>query len=346
MILLIVLIVLVGSFLCSLLEAVLLSINSAFTKIAMKKGKKYGELLDAQIHSPERPLAAILTVNTAINTMGSAYIGFLVQKQFGDSAVTLAVIGLTIFILIFSEILPKAIGATHWKSLAPFAAFLIQVMIWITLPFVFLSQLVRRKLVSETEHPEVSREEMIETAEIGAEEGSIKRKESLVIKNLLMLDKIFVSDIMTPRSVFFALEADETVEEVSKKYRPIRYSRVPVYNGNLDNIIGMTHRYKILDELTHEGEQKKILELVSPIATVSERLTVSQVIDFFIKQKEHLALAADEYGVVTGLVTLEDAIETLLGVEIVDEFDSHEDLRKYALEQWALRKQRLKKDNA
>ncbi len=338
-------VVLAGSFTCSLLEAVLLSINPAFTNIAAKKGKKYGKLLVAHIEAPERPLAAILTLNTAVNTLGSAYIGFLVQKQFGDEAVTLAVVSLTIFILIFSEVLPKAIGATHWKSLAPIAAYLIQVMIWMTLPFVWLSQFVRQKLVAETDHPEVSREEMIETAEIGVEEGSLKSKESLIIKNLLMLDKIFVSDIMTPRSVFFALESDETVEEVAKKFRPIRFSRVPVYRGTLDNVIGMTHRYKILDALSHDSEQKKISELVTSISTVSERLTVSQALDFFIKHKEHLALAADEYGVVTGLVTLEDAIETLLGVEIVDEFDSHEDLRKYALEQWALRKQRLRKEN-
>lgn len=334
------------SFTCSLLEAVLLSINPAFVNIAAKKGKKYGRLLSHHIESPERPLAAILTLNTTVNTLGSAYIGFLVQKHFGDEAVTFVVVSLTVFILIFSEILPKAIGATHWKSLAPITAYSLQMMIWVTVPFVLLSQFVRKRLVSETEYPEVSREEMIETAEIGVEEGSLKSKESLIIKNLLMLDRIFVSDVMTPRSVFFALEADETAEQVSKKYRPIRYSRVPVYEGTLDNIIGITHRYKILDALSHDEESKKIAELVTPIATVSERLTVSQVLDFFIKQKEHLALAIDEYGVVTGLVTLEDAIETLLGVEIVDEFDSHEDLRKYALEQWALRKQRLRKDHA
>lgn len=344
-VLIIFLVILAGSFTCSLLEAVFLSINPAFASIAVKKGKAYGKLLAAQLEAPERPLAAILTVNTAVNTLGSAYLAFLVQKQFGDSAVTLIVVILTICILIFSEILPKAMGSTHWKELAPLAAYLIQFMILITIPFVLLSQLVRRKLVVETDHPEVSREEMIETAEIGVEEGSIKSKESLIIKNLLMLDKIFVSDVMTPRSVFFAIEAEETVEEVSDKYRPIRFSRVPVYKGSLDNMIGMTHRYKILDALSYEGEHKKVSELLTPISTVSERLTVSQVLDFFIKHKEHLALASDEYGVVTGLVTLEDAIETLLGVEIVDEFDSHEDLRKYALEQWALRKQKLRRDH-
>lgn len=148
---------------------------------------------------------------------------------------------------------------------------------------------------------------------------------------------------MTPRSVYFALDGNSTVEEVANKYKPIRFSRVPVYTSSLDNIVGMTHRYKILEMLSHDKHDTKISEIVTPIATISERMTVSQVLDFFIKEKEHLALASDEYGVVTGLVTLEDAVETLLGVEIVDEFDNVEDMRKYALEQWQIRKQKLRK---
>jgi CBS domain containing-hemolysin-like protein len=181
------------------------------------------------------------------------------------------------------------------------------------------------------------------TAELGASEGSIKTKESLVIKNLLMMDKIYVSDIMTPRSVFFALEADTTVDEVVTKYVPLRFSRIPVYVESLDNIIGITHRYKILEASSDDEHNRKVSDLVSPIATISERLTVTQALDFFIKEKEHLAVAVDEYGVVTGIVTLEDAVETLLGVEIVDEFDNVEDMRKYALDQWQIRKKQLRK---
>jgi CBS domain containing-hemolysin-like protein len=159
-----------------------------------------------------------------------------------------------------------------------------------------------------------------------------------------MLDKIFVSDIMTPRSVFFALEASQTVEEVAQKYKPLRFSRVPVYSETLDNIIGMTHRYRILEAISSDKPDTKISEVCSPISTVQERMTVSQLLDLFIRKKEHLVLAVDEYGVVTGLATLEDAIETLLGVEIVDEFDNVEDMRKYALEQWQVRKQRGRKN--
>ena len=194
-----------------------------------------------------------------------------------------------------------------------------------------------------SEDPEVTREEILMTAELGVEEGTLKGKESNIIKNLLMLDKIYVSDIMTHRSVFFALDQDLTVENVFAKYRPIRFSRIPVFSGSLDNIVGMTYRYKIHEALSNYQHDKKIGDLLSPISSIPERMTVSQVLDYFIKEKEHIALAVDEYGIVAGIVSLEDAVETLLGVEIVDELDSVADMRKFALEQWQLRKQKLRR---
>jgi CBS domain containing-hemolysin-like protein len=184
---------------------------------------------------------------------------------------------------------------------------------------------------------------MIAAAELGVEEGELHKKESNVIKNLLMMNELYVSDIMTPRSVFFAMEGSLTVEDAAAKYRPIRFSRIPVYENSLDHIIGMTHRYKILEALSGDFHKTKISEITTTINTVPERMTVSAVMEFFVKQKEHLALAADEYGIITGLVTLEDAIETLLGVEIVDEFDNITDMRQYALEQWQIRKNMARK---
>lgn len=345
LILLLLALVLGVSFTCSLLEAVILSINPAFVAVAVEQKKRSGALLEHLIEKLDRPLSAILTMNTIANTLGSAAIAYLVQREYGDSMVTLASVLLTIGILILGEIIPKSLGANHWKTLAPAAAYSAQFLILMLYPFVFLSEKMNRGLRSGAEPaPEVSREEMIMTAEIGAEEGTLKTKESNIIKNLLMLDKMYVSDIMTPRSVFFALEGDMTVEEVAAKYRPIRFSRVPVYVGSLDNIVGMTHRYKILETLSGDQHDKKLSDLLAPISSIPERMTVSLALDFFIREKEHLALAVDEYGVTTGLVTLEDAVETLLGVEIVDEFDHIEDMRKYALEQWQLRKQKLRRN--
>lgn len=330
--------VLTISFICSLCEAVFLSISSAFVEVEAETKSKSGKLLKHLLDNSDRSISAILTLNTISHTLGSAWIAYQVHSVFGDTWVSAFSIVLTFLVLIFSEIIPKTIGTNHPKSFAPFAAYSIQLMIVILWPLVKLSEFVSRALSTESEEPDVTRDEMIKNAEIGVEEGTIKAKESTIIRNLLKLDKIYVSDIMTPRSVFTALEASMTVDEVAKKFRPIRFSRLPVYEKSLDHIVGLTHRYKILEALSQDLHNKTLRELILPVAYVNERMTVSQALDFFIKEKDHLALVVDEYGVVTGLVTLEDTVETLLGVEIVDEFDTIEDMRKYALEQWQQRK--------
>lgn len=331
------------SFFCSLLEAVILSVSSAYVAVAVKEQKRSGKLLAHLTEKIDRPLSAILSFKNLTDTLGSAAIAYTVQAQYNETILVITSVILTILILIFSEIIPKSLGATHWKELAPLAAYSTQAIIFVFYPFVIMFEKLSRRLKKDGETPEVSREEMIMTAEIGVEEGTLKSKESMIIKNLLMLDKIFVSDIMTPRSVFFALEETETVEEVAQRHKPIRFSRIPVYRDNLDHITGLSTRLKILESLSRDEHNKKLGELVTPIETISERVSVSQALDHFIKTKEHLALVVDEYGITTGLVTLEDAIETLLGVEIVDETDNVEDMRKYALEQWQLRKQRMRK---
>ncbi len=335
--------ILTVSFTCSLLEAVILSVTPAFVAVSIERKQRSGVLLQHLIDQIHRPLSAILTVNTLSHTLGSAAIAYRVQHLYGDALVTVTSVILTLLILIFSEILPKSLGAARWKSLAPLTAYTAQVMILVAYPFVILSEEIGAFFKKEFAEPDVTREEFIMTAEIGAEEGTIKSKESMIIKNLLMLDKIFVADIMTPRSVIFALDASDTVDEVMQKHTPLRFSRVPVYNSSMDHLIGMTNRSQILEALSKDQHNKTVRELTLPISTVSERLTVSQALDFFIRSKEHLAIVTDDYGVITGLVTLEDAVETLLGVEIVDEFDSVEDMRKYALEQWQLRKQKGRK---
>ncbi|KYG61472.1 Mg2+ and Co2+ transporter [Bdellovibrio bacteriovorus] len=331
------------SFLCSLLEAVLLSSTSAYIGVLVKENKRSGKLLEHLKENLDRPISAILTLNTFSHTLGSAAIAYQVQVQYGEESVTLVSFVLTFLILILSEIIPKSIGAAHWKALVPFSAYAIQFMILLLYPLVIMSEWIGRFFAKTGDDPEVTREEILMTAEIGMEEGTLKGKESNIIKNLLMLDKIYVSDIMTPRSVFFALEKDETVEEVFAKHRPLRFSRIPIYAGSLDNIVGMTYRYKIHEALSNDQHDKLVGDLVTPISSIPERMTVSQVLDFFIKEKEHVALAVDEYGIVAGLVSLEDAVETLLGVEIVDELDNVEDMRKFALEQWQLRKQKLRR---
>jgi CBS domain containing-hemolysin-like protein len=326
-----------------MLEAVLLTSTSAYIAVLVKDNQRSAKLLEHLKENIDRPISAILSLNTISHTLGSATIAYLVQHEYGEQAVTIVSFLLTFSILFISEIIPKSIGASHWKALIPFAAYTIQLMVIMLYPLVMIAEWLGKLFSKDEEDPEVSREEILMTAEIGAEEGTLKNKESNIIKNLLMLDKIYVSDIMTPRSVFFALESDMTVEEVFAKHKPIRFSRIPVYHDSLDNIIGMTYRFKIHEALSNDHHERTIGEMVTPISSVPERMTVSHVLDFFIKEKEHIALAVDEYGVVAGLVSLEDAVETLLGVEIVDELDSVEDMRKFALEQWQIRKQKMRK---
>ena len=244
---------------------------------------------------------------------------------------------LTFTILVFSEIVPKTLGATYWKRLAPVCAHLTSWLIFLTFPFVLLSENISTFLGGGKSRV-TTRAEMIETAEIGVNEGTLRRKESLIIKNLLMLDNIFASDIMTPRSVIFALESSETVGKVFKEHNPLRYSRIPVYEKSLDQIVGIAHRYRILDAISRDEDDKRIGDLMADVLTVHESTTVSSLLDRFIKEGKHIFMVIDDYGVVSGLVTLEDAIETLLGVEIMDELDSVADLRQYAMDLWLKRR--------
>jgi len=292
--------------------------------------------LKAQI---DRPLSAILTLNTVSHTIGAAGVGAQVLQIYGSQAVALSSAILTVVILVVSEIIPKTLGASNWKALAPLCAYLTRGLIFVMYPIVWVLESVRQLLSSGKENS-ITREEMIVTAEMGASEGTIRHKESTVIKNLLMLDNIKVSDIMTPRSVIHAFDINKTVSEVMEENRPIQFSRIPVYDGDIDHVQGMVHRYKILESVSHDLDNLPLSKLMTPIHSIPENISVAAALDQFIKRKDHIFLVVDEYGVTVGLVSLEDAVETLLGVEIVDEFDSVADMRQYALEKWRERKRK------
>ncbi|PWU20863.1 MAG: Mg2+ and Co2+ transporter [Bdellovibrio sp.] len=329
-------------FLCSFLEGVFLSITATYVALAVKEGRRHGRLLEHLKENVDRPLSAILTLNTIANTIGSSSVGALTYELYGNAAVSVVSTILGFAVLVLGEFVPKVLGTVYWKQTAALSAYAIQFLIFVLSPIVWLAETLGR-LVKRPETTVVTREEMIATAELGVEEGALHRKESAIIKNLLTLNSLFVSDIMTPRSVCFALEGDMTVAEVHQKHKPLRFSRIPVYIEDLDHVIGVTMRYRIQECLSNDQDNVKIKDITTPISTVSERMTVAGLLDFFIRKKEHLALVVDEYGIVTGLVTLEDAIETLLGVEIVDELDNVTDMRQYALEQWQIRKNKLRR---
>lgn len=328
---------LIISFSCSMLEAIILSVTASYIEVNVQKGRPSALILNKLKKEIDRPLAAILTLNTVAHTTGATVIGAQVLTIWGNQYVAVASGLLTFVILIFCEIIPKTIGSTSWKILAPPAAYVIRFLIFLVYPIVRISDLISDILGGGHKH-KMTREEVIVTAEMGADQGTLRKKESTIIRNLLMLDNIFAADIMTPRSVILALDANMTVGEVAKSFKPIRYSRIPIFTDDIDHIIGFVHRYEVLEAYAHDKDNLVLKSIMGPIHTVPENISVSAVLDQLIHRNEHIFIVADEYGSTSGIVTLEDAIETLLGVEIVDEFDSVADLREFALQQWKKRK--------
>jgi len=328
------------SFLCSLLESFILSVTHAHISIVSKDRPALGKKLSYFKENINRPLSAILSLNTIANTVGAASVGAITLIEFGSSWVAIMSGVLTLSILIFSEIIPKTIGALYWKRILIPATFAVQVLITMTYPLVVLLELLSKWLAKEGNGDKVSREEVIAMAELGEDEGTIEESESTVIENVLMLDDIPVEEVLTPRSVIFALDKTSSVREVLDKYNDIEFSRIPVYEEELDNIIGIVRRHVLLKSKAEDQFDVTMGELAKPIHTVEENDSVGDVLDEFVKRREHLFMVKDQFGQVAGLITLEDAIETLLGIEIVDETDSVVDMRKLALDNW--RKKRWK----
>jgi CBS domain containing-hemolysin-like protein len=323
---------LIVSFLCSLLESVLLSISITHVSVLEKNGSHSGKIMAELKENINRPLAAILTINTIANTVGAAGVGAQTMVLYGNEWVAIASGILTLSILIFSEIIPKTIGAIYNKSLVTFTALTVRSLMVIAWPFVVLSEsmsvFINRG--GNSRESKASREELLAMAEISEDEGSIDEQEGDIIENLIKLDNIPVEEVMTPRSVVFALNQDETVGEVVEKNSPIAFSRIPVFDEDLDHVIGLVNRYTLVNEQAEDRFHIKMSELMKPIHIVKEKESVSDVLDQFVKRRQQIFMVIDEFGTTTGLISLEDAIETLLGVEIVDEHDRVVDMRKLA----------------
>ena len=322
------------SFICSLLEAILLSVTHAHIALLRNEGRACGEILAGFKAKIDRPLSAILTLNTVANTVGAAGVGAQALQVFGSKWVALASAVLTLCILIFSEIIPKTLGAGHWKRIAPPAAYLIKFLITCTYPFVVFFEVLARFLNPKTPQAKVTREEVEVAADMGLDEGAILDREQRVIRNMLQLRSISVRKVMTPRRVLFALQQDETAERAFMRHSPLRYSRIPVYGRDLDDITGMVNRYRIHRAISKNMGERTLKEMLRPLTVIPENASVAAALDEFISKQQHLFLVVDEYGGTAGIITLEDAVETLLGVEIVDELDSVEDLQKYARQSW------------
>ena len=336
------LLALVLSFICSLMESVILSVSFNHISILKKKGSKAAIILEKQKININRPLAAILTLNTIANTVGAAGVGAETLKIFGNQWVAIASGILTLSILIFSEIIPKTLGTVYSKRLIGFTAYSVRVLTILAIPFVYLSEGFSKLFKSNGDHIAVTREEMIAMAERGEDEGTLKEQESDVIENLLRLKDVKAEAVLTPRSVVFALNKDETVKEVVDNHSPIAFSRIPIFEENLNNVMGFVHRYDLIQKQADDDFDIKMEEIMEPISTILESTAVATVLDEFVKSHQQIFMVEDKFGTIVGLITLEDAIETLLGVEIVDEHDSVIDMRKLAIERREKRLSTLK----
>lgn len=327
------------SFLCSLLEAVLLTISHAHVEVLVDSRPRVGELLKAQKGNLDQSLGAILTLNTVAHTVGAAGVGAQVLYLYGNAWVALGSGVLTVLMLVVSEIIPKTLGAVHARRLCGFTAVAIRGLVLITYPIVVALEWISDLITRGAQEKRMTREEMVEAARIGSEEGSLVGQESMVIENLLALRRIEVDTIMTPRSVIKSLPASMTVGEAVQPPQTLRYSRIPVTGKDVDDIQGVVLRYRLQKAYGEDEFETTIGELAQPVHSVPEDMSVAQVLDEFIQRRQHLFIVVDEFGGTAGLISLEDAVETLLGVEIVDETDAVADLRQLAMERERLRQQ-------
>lgn len=329
------------SFLCSILEAVLLSVNQSYIAVLENQGRRSAKLLRKLKDDIDRPLSAILSLNTIAHTVGAAGVGAQAQIVFGYSYVGITSAILTLLILFLSEIIPKTLGATYWKVLAPSTARMLRWMIWFLYPFVVLSMTITRLLSDEKERPTFSREEFSAMADRGVEEGIFEKEESDILKNLVRFNSLRIKDIMTPRVVVVSFHEDTTVAEVFERYEELRFSRLPVYGEKEDDITGYILKNDLLIQLAQDQSSSTLKELKRDILILPELISLQSLFEQLLENQEHIAVAVDEYGGFSGIVTMEDVVETLLGMEIVDEVDAIEDMQKQARENWRKRAKKL-----
>jgi CBS domain containing-hemolysin-like protein len=321
------------SFLCSILESVLLSVNLSYVAVLEKERPKIGALLRTYKENINKSIASILILNTMANTLGAAAVGAQAAHIFGNDVVTLVSGILTFAILFFSEIIPKTIGAIYWKELAPLAAKFIRVFIWITYPIILITLAVTNRIAKGKDLNSITKDELLESMLQSEDEGVIDEKESDFIENVLKLSKVKVMDVLTPRSVVFALNESMTIKEVIDTQDNIfKFSRIPVYHQSIEEVVGLVMTKKIFKQALKD-DSVTIGSIKKKIFTLNENVPVSKALDLFINKKDHMFLVKDKYDQTEGVVTLEDCIETVLGVEIVDESDSTDDMRILAKQQ-------------
>lgn len=344
-----VLIALVFSFLCSIAEAVILSINIPYIAVLEQSNKPHAPLLRKLKEDINSPLAAILTLNTIAHTMGAAGVGAQAATVFGDAYLGVASGILTLLILIFSEIIPKTLGAHFWRQLAPLTAYSLKLLIYALYPFVKLSEKITKSMPQGPTLKGVNRSELEAMAKISTEEGQLGQQESKILQNVLALSKIRVKDVMTPSTVVFSLPETMTVSDYFDQFKNSEFSRIPVYTKQQNHVSGFVLRDELLLAYARGQTDKPLKKWFREMPTVLDFMSISNAFDVLLQKRSHILLVVDEHGDVKGIITLEDVLETILGLEIVDESDKVVDMQKLARRLWRQRAQHMglniKKDN-
>jgi CBS domain containing-hemolysin-like protein len=326
------------SFSCSIMEAVLLSVPAPFLRTQIDAGEVWAAAFGRLKQDIDRPLSAILSLNTIAHTIGAAGVGAQSVAVFGEAWFGVVSAVLTLLILVITEIIPKTLGARYWRRLAPLATRMIGATIWLMYPLVLLSALITRALARDAgEERTTSREEISALASIGSEEGLFDDREHRIIQNLLRLRDVRAEAVMTPRVVMAAADENLSLDAFRDiaEYRP--FSRIPVYDGHRENITGYIFRQDVLERLADGQRNLCLRDLRRRALMLPVSIALFGAWEQLLASREQLAVVVDEYGGIEGLLTMEDVIETLLGLEILDERDTVSDMQAYARELWERR---------
>ncbi len=321
------------SALCSMLEATLLSTPLSYITGLEEQGRNGAARLKRLKQNPDRPISAILCLNTIANTVGASIVGSLVYEVYGDALVGVFSTIFTFAILIFSEIIPKTIGTSYWRSLALPASVIINSMIFITFPLVWILERMQKLISSRSNQVSVSREDISAMVSVATEEEVIETEEKKMIQNLLKLDEVTAHEIMTPSVVVEMVPGSMSIKEFYDSDNT--HSRILVYDEDNDEyVVGYVLRSEVLEKMAEDNFNTPLNDIIRPILTFSEEDSVADIWEKLLEKKEHISAILDEYGSLRGIVTMEDVIETMLGQEIVDEKDEVVDMQEYAKDQW------------
>lgn len=329
------------SFLCSLLEAVLLSVPQSYVVHLEESGSPAGQALARHKSDIHKPIVAILTLNTVAHTAGAALAGAQAQAIWGSRALAIISAVLTLLILVFSEIIPKTLGAAHCTRLAPWTARTLSLLVWVFKPFIVLSGMLTMGAGKDEEETKIDRGQIASMARLGASQGTLEAAEATVITNIVAMANVRVHDLMTPRTVVFSLAESSTIEDAMNQRFFARFSRIPVWQSKEDDVRGYVLKDELLTRAAKGHPETRLSEHMRPLWVLPESQLAVDAFRQMIERKEHIALVVDEYGGFAGIVTLEDVLETLLGYEIVDEADAVRDMRVLARRRWEERAKRL-----